>query len=194
MKTRNGTGLMAAEGPNGPGMVLGRAIRAFCVFVVVGLAASLMLRSVYARGGADPASQESGTPSETHQSATAGRVTHVLGSDAGVVLNFIKPDKTADFEAVVAKVREALRASDKPERIRQAASWKVFRAVEPGANGSVLYMFVIDPAVKGADYTVSGILAEGFPNEVQTLYQQYAGAYAGGQNFVNLTLISALGQ
>jgi hypothetical protein len=41
---------------------------------------------------------------------------------------------------------------------------------------------------------VSSILAEGFPNDVQTLYQQYAGAYVGGQNFVNLTLVSALGQ
>jgi len=194
MRTRKGGRGMAAERPTGPGIPLGRVCRAFSVFVVVGLAASLTIRNVYARRAAEQASQESGTPSETHQSATVGRVTHVLGSDAGVVLNFIKPDKTADFEAVIAKVREALQASEKPERKRQAASWKVFRAVEPGANGSVLYMFVIDPAVKGADYTVSGILAEGFPNEVQTLYQQYAGAYNGGQNFVNLTLISALGQ
>jgi hypothetical protein len=194
MTTRKGRALTAAEVPTGLGIVLGRAVRAFCVFVVVGLATSLTIRDLYARRGTERTSQESGTRSETHQSATAGRITHVLGSDAGVVLNFIKPDKTADFEAVIAKVREALQASDKPERKRQAASWKVFRAVEPGANGSVLYMFVIDPAVKGADYTVSGILAEGFPNEVQALYQQYAGAYAGGQNFVNLTLISALGQ
>jgi len=169
-------------------------MRTFSAFMALGLAASLTVRVVYARKTAEPPPQESGTPSETHQSATAGRTTHVLGSDAGVVLNFIKPDKTADFEAVIAKVREALQASDKPERKRQAASWKVFRAVEPGANGSVLYMFVIDPAVKGADYTVSSILAEGFPNDVQTLYQQYAGAYVGGQNFVNLTLVSALGQ
>ncbi len=194
MTTRKGRALTAAEVPTGLGIVLGRAVRAFCVFVVVGLATSLTIRDLHARRGTEPISQESGTPPETHRSATAGRITHVLGSDAGIVLNFIKPDKTADFEAVIAKVREALQASDKPERKRQAASWKVFRAVEPGANGSVLYMFVIDPAVKGADYTVSGILAEGFPNEVQTLYQQYAGAYAGGQNFVNLTLISALGQ
>ena len=193
MRTRRG-GASTAERPTGSGMVFGRAVRAFWMFVVVGLAISLTIRNVYARIGTEPRSQESGTGSETHQSATAGRIHHVLGSDAGVVLNFIKPDKTADFEGVIAKVREALQASDKPERKRQAASWKVFRAVEPGANGTVLYMFVIDPAVKGADYTVSGILAEGFPNEVQTLYQQYAGAYAGGQNFVNLTLISALGQ
>lgn len=121
--------------------------------------------------------------------------TRVFGSDAGLVLNFVKADKTGDFEAIVAKLKEALARSDKPERKQQAASWKVFRAVEPGANGSVLYVFDVDPAVKGADYTVSNILAEAFPPaEVNTLYKQYAESYASGQNFVNLTLVSALGQ
>ena len=31
-----------------------------------------------------------------------------FASDGGMVLNFIKPDKTADFEAVIAKLKEAL--------------------------------------------------------------------------------------
>ena len=119
---------------------------------------------------------------------------YVFGSDAGLVLNFIKPDKTADFEAIVGKLKEALAESDKPERKAQAAGWKVFRAAEPGANGSVLYVFVIDPAVKGADYTVSTILAEAFHDEVYHLYKKYSEAYASGQNIVNLTLLSDLGQ
>ncbi len=110
------------------------------------------------------------------------------------MLNFVKPDKTADFEAVVARVREALQKSVKSERQQQAAGWKVFRAQEPGANGSVLYVFTMDPAVKGADYAVSAILAEAFPTEAQALYRTYAEAYASGQNYVNLTLTSALGQ
>ena len=110
-----------------------------------------------------------------------------------MVLNFVKPEKTADFEAVIAKLREALQKSDKPERKQQAASWKVFRAKEPGTNGSVLYVFTMDPAIKGADYTVSTILAEAFPTEVQQLYKSYAEAYASGQNYVNLKLVTALG-
>ena len=124
--------------------------------------------------------------------AQTATTTRVFASDAGMVLNFIKPGKTSDFEAVMAKLREALRKSEKPERKQQAASWKVFRAVEPGGDGTVLYVFTIDPAVKGADYTVSTILAEAFPNDVQALYKQYAEAYASGQNFVNLTLVAAL--
>jgi len=128
------------------------------------------------------------------QAAAPQTPTRVFASDAGLVLNFVKPDKTADFEAIIAKLKEALTTSDKPERKQQAASWKVYKALEPGANGSVLYVFMIDPAVGGADYTVSTILAEAFPGDVQALYEQYVNAYAAGQNFVSLNLISDLGQ
>jgi hypothetical protein len=122
--------------------------------------------------------------------AQAAPTARLFASDAGMVLNFIKQDKTADFEAVIAKLKEALQKSEKPERKQQAASWKVFKSPDPAAGGNVLYVFMIDPAVKGADYTVSTILAEAFPTEVQTLYKQYAEAYASGQNFVNLSLVS----
>ena len=118
----------------------------------------------------------------------------VFPNDAGMVLNFIKPDKTADFESVIGKLKEALQKSAKPERKQQAASWKVFKSPDPAAGGNVLYVFMIDPSVKGADYTVSTILAEAFPTEVQALYKQYADAYASGQNFVNLSLVSDLGK
>ena len=135
--------------------------------------------------GGQPAGQES------KQAVPNARV---FTSDAGIVLNFIKSDKTADFEAVMARLKTALQKSAKPERRQQAAGWKIFRALEPGPNGSVLYVFTIDPAVPGADYTVSTILAEAFPEEVQAIYAQYAGAYASGQNIVNLKLVSALGE
>jgi len=131
-------------------------------------------------------------PAQQAQNAPAARV---FASDAGMVLNFIKPDKTADFEAVMAKLKEALQKSEKPERKQQAQSWKVFKSPDPAAGGNVLYVFIIDPAVKGADYTVSTILAESFPPEqVNELYKQYAGAYAQGQNFVNLSLVLDLKQ
>jgi 23S rRNA G2069 N7-methylase RlmK/C1962 C5-methylase RlmI len=131
---------------------------------------------------------------ESAPPAQAAPAARVFASDAGLVLNFIKPDKTADFETVVGKLKEALQQSDKPERKQQAAAWRVFRAVEPGANGAILYIFDIDPAIHGADYTVSTILAEAFPKEVDDLYKRYADAYASGQNVVNLTLVTALGQ
>ena len=118
----------------------------------------------------------------------------VFGSDAGMVLNFIKPDKTADFEAVIGKLKEALGKSTNPEHKQQAASWKVFKSAEPAAGGNVLYVFVIDPSVRDADYTVAKILSEAFPpTEVNELFTQYAEAFASGQNFINMTLVSDLG-
>jgi hypothetical protein len=128
------------------------------------------------------------------QQAAAAPTKRVFASDAGMVLNFVKPDKTADFESVMGKLKEALQKSTKPERKQQAASWKVFKSPEPAQGGNVLYVFIIDPSVKEADYTVSTILAEAFPQEVQTLYKQYADSYASGQNFVNLQLVSDLGK
>jgi hypothetical protein len=119
---------------------------------------------------------------------------HVFASDAGMVLNFIKPDKTADFEGVMQKLKEALQKSEKPERKQQAASWKVFRSPEAAQGGNALYVFVIDPAIKGADYTVSNILAEAYePAELNEVFKTYAASYASGQNIVNLTLITTLG-
>jgi hypothetical protein len=133
--------------------------------------------------------------STAYAQGQAAPTTRVFGSDAGMVLNFIKPDKTTDFEAIMGRLKEALQKSQKPERKQQAMSWKVFKSPEPAAGGNALYVFIVDPSVKGADYTVSNILAEGFPpDQVQALYKQYADSYASGQNFVNLTLVQDLGK
>ena len=148
-------------------------------------AGALSAGTVFAQ--AAPAQQP---PAQPPAAAAAAPTTRTFANDGGMVLNFIKPDKTADFEAVVGKLKEALNKSEKPERKQQAASWKVFKSPDPAQGGNVLYVFVIDPAVKGADYTVSTILNEAFPQEVQALYKQYADAYATGQNFVNLSLVS----
>ena len=152
-------------------------------------AGALSAGTVFAQ--AAPAQQP---PAQPPAAAAAAPTTRTFANDGGMVLNFIKPDKTADFEAVVGKLKEALNKSEKPERKQQAASWKVFKSPDPAAGGNVLYVFMIDPSVKGADYTVSTILAEAFPTEVQALYKQYADAYASGQNFVNLSLVSDLGK
>ena len=53
----------------------------------------------------------------------------------------------------------------------------------------MLYVFLIDPSVKDADYTVSNILAEVYkPEELNVIYKQYGESYAQGQNIINLNL------
>src|SRR3954447_6857523 len=102
---------------------------------------------------------------------------YIFAGDGALLLNFIKADKAADYEMIVGKLKEALNKSEKPERKQQAASWKVYKAAEQRAGGAVIYVSVIAPAVKGADYTVSTILAEAFPTEAQDLYKKYAEAF-----------------
>jgi hypothetical protein len=118
----------------------------------------------------------------------------VFASEQGLIFNAIRPDKVADFETVLAKLRAALANSKDPVRNQQGWGWKIYKAAEPGPNGSVLYVFVMDPAVKGADYGVAKILAEAYPSEIMDLYRMYTGAFApAGQTLMNLQPIPALG-
>jgi hypothetical protein len=130
----------------------------------------------------------------TAESSMQAQADRVFASDGGMVLNLIKPDKTAEFEAIVGRLHDALRKSERPGRKSQAASWKVFRATGQPANESVLYVFTMDPAIKGGDYRVAKVLEEAFPTEVERLYNGYVNTYAEGQNVVNLTPVSTLGQ
>jgi hypothetical protein len=117
----------------------------------------------------------------------------VFASEQGLIFNAIRPDKVTDFETVLAKLRAALADSKDPVRNQQGWGWKIYKAAEPGPNGSVLYVFVMDPAVKGADYGIAKILSEAYPNEVMELYRMYTGAFAtAGQSLINLQPIPAL--
>jgi hypothetical protein len=160
--------------------------------VVCGLGAGLVCASIASAQQAPAGQPAAGQPAAGQPAAQAAAAPKAqnFGPDGGLVLHFIKPDKTADFEAVMAKVKEVLQKSDKPERKQQATGWKLFKSPE-AAGGNALYIFIIDPALKGADYSPSNILAEGLPPaEVNALYEKYAGAYATGQNPVNLQLVS----
>jgi hypothetical protein len=114
-----------------------------------------------------------------------------FNGDAGVFLYQIKPDQTAVFEELVAKVKDSLSKSDKPERKQQLAAWKLYKSAEPmGAN--TLYVFIADPAVKAAEYDLLMLLAEGLgpaaaTPENQELFKKYVGAFAAGASRLNLT-------
>jgi hypothetical protein len=90
----------------------------------------------------------------------------------------------------MARLREALQQSSDPVRQQQAASWKILKAAEPGPGGVVLYLFVMDPVVKNADYTVSKILAEAFPTELDDLWPRLRDAYAGGLHRLSLQVVA----
>jgi len=146
-------------------------------------------------GASASAFTQTPAPPAPAQQAQAGAPTRVFSSNAGLVLNFIKPDKTKDFDAVIARLKEALAKSPKPSRKEQANGWKVYKSPDPAAGGGALYVFVVDPPVKDADYTITNILAETMSgDELAVLTKQYVDSYATGQNWVNLTLVADLGK
>jgi hypothetical protein len=90
----------------------------------------------------------------------------------------VKPDKTADFEAVMQKLRNALQMSSRAERRQQAAGWRIVRLPQPLPDGNIAYVHVVHPIVRGADYTVMQTLYDELPEERQSLYELYRGAFA----------------
>jgi hypothetical protein len=109
-------------------------------------------------------------------------------SDGSLLINYVKPDKTADFEMVMGKVKEALAKSDKPERKSQAEGWKIFKTDLPGPAGAVTYFAIVDPVIKGGDYNMRQILTEAFGvADTNTIYQTLADSVAG-QQLVAMTL------
>jgi hypothetical protein len=155
-------------------------------FVVAAVCAGVLSSQAFAQD-AQPPAQPPAQPTPTAPPAQPAPAApqapaqnpFVFGGETAMLTFLIKPDKVADFEKVMAKLHEALANSDKPERKQQAASWKLYKAAEPGPNGNVIYYHIIAPVLKGADYAPSKIIAEVFPSEAQQLFLLYRDAFAG---------------
>jgi hypothetical protein len=84
---------------------------------------------------------------------------------------------------------KAALASSTNERVReQAKGWRVFKAGEAGPNNGVLYVFVIDPTVTGADYSLGRIFADAYPDsaKLQEVWKLYSGSVTGA-SLLNLS-------
>jgi hypothetical protein len=103
-----------------------------------------------------------------------------LDGEAAIVILLIKPDKTADFETVVAKYREAFGKSDNPKRKEQLAGMTFLKSPTP-VGGNTAYIFRVDPVVKDEEYDITRIIYEVFPSEATDMFNKYKDAYAGRQ-------------
>jgi hypothetical protein len=115
--------------------------------------------------------------------------------DTAIITVAIKPDKTADFEQIMKDLGTALMKSEKPERKQQAAGWKVVKSATPLKDGNIVYMHVISPVVKGADYTILTLLYEGTPDPAaqRAIFEKYRDAFAanlGGSAFTTIVELS----
>jgi hypothetical protein len=112
-----------------------------------------------------------------------------FNTPVGVLFNAVRPERVADFEKVVGYLQAALAASTDATVRAQAQGWKVLKASESGPNGSVLYVFLLDPAVPGADYSLGHILADAYPDtaQLQEIWKLYTDSVASGGSLLSLT-------
>ena len=115
-------------------------------------------------------------------------------ADAGILLFTIEADQTAAFEELVGKVREALMTSEDPVRKQQVEGWKVYKASEPATEGNALYVLMVDPVVKGAEYDPVMLVVESLGKEYaspenQEMVKKFVDVFAN-VNRLNLTPIT----
>ena len=90
----------------------------------------------------------------------------------------VPADKAADYEKVVAQLKDALAKSEKPEAKQQLAGWKVMKNSTPQPGGSLVYLHVISPVIPEADYSITNIVYDVVkdPTEQKAFYDLYRGA------------------
>jgi hypothetical protein len=129
-------------------------------------------------------------PGQTSTAPTAPQ-TRTFTAPTGLLFNTVRPERVKDFETVMYYLTEALKTSTNPTVRAQAQGWRVLKASEPGPNGTVLYVFVLDPAVTGADYGLGRILVDAYPAEkVQEIWRLYQGSVTSGGSLLNLTPVA----
>ena len=128
----------------------------------------------------EPAQQPAEQQQAAEQQPAAQKLTY--DGDTVIIAYQTNPGKDADYEQVIAKLREALAKSTDPLAKEQAASWTVTKLSKPLAqDGGSTYLHVISPVVKGADYSIVNIVyAVSNDEEKRAFYDLYKGALKGG--------------
>jgi hypothetical protein len=118
-------------------------------------------------GAAQPAAQQQPPPKPT-----------TYAGDAVVIAYNVNMGKDADYEKVLATLKAAL--AKNPARAAQASGWKVIKAMTPQQDGTSVYIHIISPVVRDADYSIVNIVYEGSTDQEKLdFYNLYRGALKG---------------
>ena len=111
------------------------------------------------------------------QNALAQSATTYDG-DVVIAAYAVNAGKDADYEKVIATLKDALRKSAKPEAKQQLAGWKVIKNSAAQPDGSSLYLHIISPVVRNADYSITNIVYEVVtdPTAQRDFFDLYKGA------------------
>ena len=134
-----------------------------------------------------PATQ---TPAPAPAQPAAPKLT--FSGTVGLLLVQIKPDQTAAFEEMIAKLKGGLSTASDATVKSSTAGLKIYKSAEPmGANA--LYVVFIDPVTPNAEYDFFMLLQKTMTPEqlrdpaTTEMFKKWAAAFAAGYNKVNLT-------
>jgi hypothetical protein len=118
--------------------------------------------------------------------ATADPATSQFLADNGLLIVTIKSTATADYEAAIRLLQEALVKTTDPQRQGVARGWKVFKAQETDAKGNAIYIHLLLPVVPTFDYRVSLLIEEMVTTLPPDMLSKYRDAFAVGPTKLNL--------
>ena len=126
-----------------------------------------------------PAFSLSGHAQEAAAQPAPAKTTY--STDTVIMIYSVNPGKDAEYEQVIAKLKEALGKSTAPEAKQQLAGWKVVKSPSSlTKDSSSSYIHIISPVVKGADYSIVNIVYSiSTDDEKRAFYDLYKGALKG---------------
>ena len=154
------------------------------------LALALLPAAAFAQTTPPPA-QQPAAPAAPAQPA-APKLT--FKTEIGMLLVPVKPDQTAAFEEMIAKLRTTAGASSDPA-LKSAGTLRAFKSADPGPGGSAYYVLVYDQVQPGAEYQWFEVINRTLTDEqkrdpaTQEMYKRFAGALVGNFSQMNLSEI-----
>ena len=129
------------------------------------------------------AEQAAAQPAAAQPAAQPAAQKLTFDGDTAILIYAANPGKDAEYEQVIAKLREALGKSTDPQAKEQLAGWhvtKLSKTLDTQGGGST-YIHIINPVVKGADYSIVNIVyGASTDEEKRAFYDLYKGALKGG--------------
>lgn len=124
------------------------------------------------------------------QPAHAQAKKFTIEGDAAVMTVSVNAQKTAEYEKIMARVKESLAKSTAPEAKQQLAGWKVVKALKPNADGTIYYFHILAP-VPNADYTILELIYATTPDaEKRAIYDEYVATGAKTIGLSSGTVVS----
>jgi hypothetical protein len=110
-----------------------------------------------------------------------------FATDIGLMLVAVKPGATADYEAAIVALQEALAKADDEETRALAKGWRVYKTDQPDAKSNAIYVHLLQPTVPGADYRPSLLLDKLLAGAPAELLAKYRDSFALPPTKLSLT-------